>query len=141
MIIELGHFMLVLALALALIQSVVPIWGAQTNDSRLMAVASPIAIMQFLFVGLAFAALTSAYVTSDFSVENVWENSHSTMPLLFKFTSVWGNHEGSMLLWVFILVIFSALVGAFGRTFRQSLRPIRWLCRAGLRLLSFSLYC
>nr|WP_321982441.1 heme lyase CcmF/NrfE family subunit [uncultured Cohaesibacter sp.] len=122
MIIELGHFMLVLALALALIQSVVPIWGAQTNDSRLMAIASPIAIMQFLFVGLAFAALTHAYVTSDFSVQNVWENSHSTMPLLYKFTSVWGNHEGSMLLWVFILVIFSALVGAFGRNLPPKLK-------------------
>ncbi|WP_319410588.1 heme lyase CcmF/NrfE family subunit [uncultured Cohaesibacter sp.] len=122
MIIELGHFMLVLALVLALIQSVVPIWGAQVNDSRLMALASPLAILQFLFVGLAFAALTQAYVTSDFSVQNVWENSHSTMPLLYKFTSVWGNHEGSMLLWVFILVIFSAMVGAFGRNLPPKLK-------------------
>ena len=122
MIIELGHFMLVLALALALIQSVVPIWGAQTDDSRLMAVASPLAIMQFLFVGLAFAGLTHSYVTSDFSVQNVWENSHSTMPLLFKYTSVWGNHEGSMLLWVFILVLFSAMVAAFGRNLPPKLK-------------------
>lgn len=114
MIIELGHYMLVLAFALALIQSVVPLWGAQVNDSRLMSVAGPVAITQFLFVGLAFAALTYAYVTSDFSVQNVWENSHSSMPLLYKYTSVWGNHEGSMLLWVFILVIFGAMVGAFG---------------------------
>ena len=122
MIIELGHFALVLSLALALILSVVPIWGAQTNNDRLMAVASPIAIMQFLLVGLAFAALTHAYVTSDFSVQNVWENSHSQMPLLFKFTSVWGNHEGSMLLWVFILVIFGAMVGAFGRNLPPKLK-------------------
>ena len=60
MIIELGHYMLVLAFALALVQSVVPLWGAQVNDSRMMAVAAPIAITQFLFVGLAFAALTHA---------------------------------------------------------------------------------
>lgn len=122
MIIELGHYMLVLAFALALIQSVVPIWGAQSGNDRLMAVASPIAVTQFLFVGLAFAALTNAYVTSDFSVRNVWENSHSDMPLLFKFTSVWGNHEGSMLLWVFILVIFGAMVAVFGRNLPPQLK-------------------
>ncbi|SNY92820.1 cytochrome c-type biogenesis protein CcmF [Cohaesibacter sp. ES.047] len=122
MIVELGHFMLILAFVLALIQSVVPIWGAQIEDSRLMAVATPIAVTQFLFVGLSFAALTHAYVTSDFSVQNVWENSHSDMPLLFKFTSVWGNHEGSMLLWVFILVIFGALVGVFGRNLPPKLK-------------------
>ncbi|WP_373235631.1 heme lyase CcmF/NrfE family subunit [Cohaesibacter celericrescens] len=122
MIIELGHYMLVLAFALALVQSVVPLWGARVNDSRMMAVASPIAVTQFLFVGLAFAALTHAYVTSDFSVQNVYENSHSSMPLLFKYTSVWGNHEGSMLLWVFILVIFGAMVGVFGRNLPPKLK-------------------
>ncbi|WP_319529350.1 heme lyase CcmF/NrfE family subunit [uncultured Cohaesibacter sp.] len=122
MIVELGHFMLILAFALALVQSVVPIWGAQTADSRMMAVATPVAVTQFLFVGLSFAALTHAYVTSDFSVQNVWENSHSDMPLLFKYTSVWGNHEGSMLLWVFILVIFGALVGVFGRNLPPKLK-------------------
>ncbi len=122
MIIELGHYMLILAFALSLVQSVVPIWGAQIDDNRMMSVASPIAITQFLFVGLAFVALTHAYVTSDFSVQNVWENSHSTQPLLYKYTSVWGNHEGSMLLWVFILVIFGAMVGAFGRNLPPKLK-------------------
>ncbi|WP_316859831.1 heme lyase CcmF/NrfE family subunit [uncultured Cohaesibacter sp.] len=122
MIIELGHFLLVLAFALSLVQSVVPIWGAQVNDSRLMSVAGPIAVTQFLFVGLSFAALCYAYVTSDFSVTNVWENSHSQMPLIYKFTSVWGNHEGSMLLWVLILVIFSAMVGAFGKNLPPKLK-------------------
>ena len=114
--------MLVLAFALAIVQSVVPLWGAQTDDGRLMSVAGPIAVMQFLFVGLSFVALTHAYVTSDFSVQNVWENSHSAMPLLYKYTSVWGNHEGSMLLWVFILVIFGAMVGAFGRNLPPKLK-------------------
>ncbi|MCT4654455.1 MAG: heme lyase CcmF/NrfE family subunit [Cohaesibacter sp.] len=122
MIIELGHYMLILAFALSLVQSVIPIWGAQIEDNRMMAVASPIVITQFLLVGLAFVALTHAYVTSDFSVKNVWENSHSTQPLLYKYTSVWGNHEGSMLLWTFILVIFGAMVAAFGRNLPPKLK-------------------
>ena len=79
-----------------------------------MAVAEPVALVQFGFVALSFAMLVSCYVTSDFSVRNVFENSHSAMPLIYKFTSTWGNHEGSMLLWVLILALFGALVAAFG---------------------------
>src|SRR5262249_13385922 len=103
---EIGHYALVLALALALVQAVVPIWRARLRDAHLMSVAAPTALAQFLFVAIAFAALTTCYVTSDFSVMNVVENSHSAMPLLYKFTSVWGNHEGSMMLWVLILSFF-----------------------------------
>jgi len=114
MIAEIGHYALVLALGLALIQSVVPIVGARLRDDTLMGVAGPTALAQFAFVATAFAALTACYVTSDFSVANVFENSHSAMPLIYKFTSVWGNHEGSMLLWVLILSLFGALVAAFG---------------------------
>src|SRR6202158_2258846 len=103
MIEEIGHSALVLALALALIQSTVPLIGARTRDAALMAIAEPVAIAQFVFVALSFAALVACYVSSDFSVRNVFENSHSAMPLIYKFTSTWGNHEGSMLLWVLIL--------------------------------------
>src|SRR6185295_5505548 len=103
---ELGHYALVLALALALIQASVPLWGARTNDATLMGVAAPAALAQFCFTAASFAALTWCYVASDFSVFNVFQNSHSTMPLVYKFTSVWGNHEGSMLLWVLILSVF-----------------------------------
>ncbi|MBW8856375.1 MAG: heme lyase NrfEFG subunit NrfE, partial [Bradyrhizobium sp.] len=110
MIAEIGHYALVLALGLALIQSVVPIVGAWLRDDTLTGVAGPTALAQFAFVATAFAALTACYVTSDFSVANVFENSHSAMPLVYKFTSVWGNHEGSMLLWVLILSLFGALV-------------------------------
>ena len=118
---ELGHYALVLALALALVQSVLPLWGAKTNDARLMGIAPTAALAGFAFVAFAFAALTTAYVTSDFSVRNVWENSHSAKPLLFKFSGVWGNHEGSMLLWVLILSLFAALVAVFGRALPKSL--------------------
>jgi cytochrome c-type biogenesis protein CcmF len=114
MIPELGHYALVLALALALIQATVPIYGARRGDPVLMGVADATAVVQFLFVATSFAALTACYVLSDFSVVNVFENSHSLKPLIYKFSGVWGNHEGSMLLWVLILSVFGALVAIFG---------------------------
>jgi cytochrome c-type biogenesis protein CcmF len=114
MIPELGHFALVLALALALIQATVPVLGARRGDALLMSVAATTAIGQFCFVALSFAALVACYVQSDFSVLTVFENSHSAMPLIYKITSTWGNHEGSMLLWVLILALFGAMVAVFG---------------------------
>src|SRR5262247_2890914 len=114
MIAEFGHYALVLALALALVEASVPMVGARKNDPVLMAVAGPAALAQFCFVAIAFAALTICYVRSDFSVLNVFENSHSAKPLVYKLSGLWGNHEGSMLLWVFILSIFGALVALFG---------------------------
>ena len=122
MIPELGNYALVLALALGLVQSVAPIIGARTHDASLMQLASSTALMQFVFVGLSFLALVVCYVTSDFSVATVYENSHSTMPLVYKVTSVWGNHEGSMLLWVLILSLFGALVGVFGNNLPSVLK-------------------
>ncbi|MEJ2623660.1 MAG: heme lyase CcmF/NrfE family subunit [Pseudolabrys sp.] len=124
MIPELGHYALVLALALGLIQAVVPVIGARTNDGTLMRLANSTALMQFFFVALSFAALVTCFVTSDFSVRVVYENSHSLMPLVYKFTSVWGNHEGSMLLWVLILSFFGALVAAFGSNLPLSLKAL-----------------
>jgi cytochrome c-type biogenesis protein CcmF len=122
MIPELGHYALVLALVLGLIQAVAPVVGARTNDAALMGLANSTAPMQFAFVGLAFLALIVCYVTSDFSVATVYENAHSMMPLIYKITSVWGNHEGSMLLWVLILSFFGALVGVFGRNLPSTLK-------------------
>jgi cytochrome c-type biogenesis protein CcmF len=122
MIAELGHYALVLALALALIQSFSPVVGARNGDVALMKLADSTALAQFAFVALSFGALTYCYVTSDFSVANVFENSHSQMPLIYKFTSVWGNHEGSMLLWVLILSLFGALVAAFGVNLPSTLK-------------------
>lgn len=122
MIAEAGHYALVLALALALIQSTVPLLGARLNDGALMNVARSTALVQLLFAGLSFTALVWLHVTSDFSVVNVYENSHSMKPLLYKITGVWGNHEGSMLLWVAILALFGGLVAAFGNNLPLSLR-------------------
>ena len=119
---ELGHYALVLALALAFVQSTVPLIGLAWRDARLAAVAPSTAVAGFGCIAIAFAALTAAYVSSDFSVQNVWENSHSAKPLLFKVTGVWGNHEGSMLLWVLILGLFSALVALFGTVLPTWLR-------------------
>ena len=100
MIVETGHYALVLALALALVNSILPVWGSIARDQRLMAVAPPVALMGFGLVAYAYFALTMAHVVSDFSLVNVVENSHSAKPLIYKITGVWGNHEGSMLLWV-----------------------------------------
>ena len=122
MIAEAGHYALVLALGLAIVQSIVPMLGARWRDTGLMNVARSSALAQLLFVALSFGALTMLHVTSDFSVVNVFENSHSLKPLIYKITGVWGNHEGSMLLWVLILALFGAMVAAFGNNLPLSLR-------------------
>jgi cytochrome c-type biogenesis protein CcmF len=119
---ESGHYALVLAFGLALIQSIVPILGARWRDFALMNVARSTAVAQLLFVAASFAALVTLHVSSDFSVTNVFENSHSMKPLIYKITGVWGNHEGSMLLWVSILALFGGLVAMFGNNLPISLR-------------------
>ncbi|MDH3666963.1 MAG: heme lyase CcmF/NrfE family subunit [Paracoccaceae bacterium] len=119
---ELGHFALTLAFAMALFQMSVPLIGAQRRWAGWMAAAAPAALMQFLLTGLAFAALTQAFVTSDFSLRVVATNSNSQMPLIYRFTGTWGNHEGSMLLWVLILTFFGAMVAAFGRNLPMGLK-------------------
>ncbi len=115
MIAELGHFALILAFAVALVQVGVPLAGAARGWSDWMRVAAPAALVQFGLVGLSFAALVHAFVSSDFSVRLVAEHSNSMMPALYKVTATWGNHEGSMLLWVLILTLFGATVAGFGR--------------------------
>ena len=122
MIAELGLYALALALALAVVQSVLPFWGARVGDVTLMASGPACAIASFLAVSLSFACLVHAYLVSDFSLLNVWQNSHSQKPLLYKFTGVWGNHEGSILLWVLILTFFSALLAIFSKNLPRTLK-------------------
>ena len=122
MIPELGQYALMLALGLALIQGIMPIVGTRTNDPVLMSIAAPAALAQFVFVAIAFLALAECYVASDFSVLNVYENSNSAMPLIYRLTSIWGNHEGSMMLWVSILAFFGALVALFGTNLPVTLK-------------------
>ena len=122
MIAEIGHFALMLALGVALFQFAVPLIGAQRGDVGLMRAGAPAALLQLALIAMAFASLTHAYVTSDFSVANVFENSHSAKPLLYKISGVWGNHEGSMLLWVLMLGVFGAAVAIFGNNLPLELK-------------------
>src|SRR6266704_944166 len=122
MITEIGHFALVLALCVAVLQATLPLYGAARGEAALIAWARPAALAQFLFVAIAFFALMHAYAVSDFSLANVAANSNSLKPLLYKLTGVWSNHEGSMLLWVFILALFGAAVAAFSHNLPPQLR-------------------
>ena len=119
---ELGHIALIMALVLALLQGVLPLAGAARGIPSWIAVAPSAALGQTVLIAFAFGCLTYAYVTSDFSVLNVAENSHTLKPLLYKISGVWGNHEGSLLLWVFILAIFGAAVALFGDNLPATLR-------------------
>jgi cytochrome c-type biogenesis protein CcmF len=116
MSVELGHFALILAAVVALVQAGVPLAGAARGRPAWVAIAPSAAVAQFALVALAFGCLVGAYVRSDFSVLNVALNSHSAKPLLYRVSGAWGNHEGSMLLWVLILVAFGAAVALFGRS-------------------------
>ncbi len=122
MITELGHFTLILAFAVGLLQMIVPMVGAQKGWRGWMAVGDHAATVQFVLVGFSFAALTFAFVTSDFSLRLVTLNSHSAKPLLYKVAGVWGNHEGSLLLWVLILTLFGASVSWFGANLPTTMR-------------------
>ncbi len=139
MIIEAGHFALILALVVAVVQFAVPLWGSYKSDPILMRLAVPAAHLQMGLLVLSFLALTWAYVTSDFSVSNVFTNSHSAKPLFFKISGVWANHEGSMLLWVMILALFGALVAAFGGNLPPTLKT-HVLMVQGLISVSFLLF-
>ncbi|HKB60726.1 MAG TPA: heme lyase CcmF/NrfE family subunit [Gallionellaceae bacterium] len=121
MIPELGHFSLIIALALAITQGVLPIWGATQGNRVLMGLARPVAVGQFLFVGLAFASLAYSFVTSDFSVQYVAENSNSHLPVYYRFAALWGGHEGSILLWTMLLATWTLAVAQFSKHLPQDM--------------------
>ena len=139
MIAELGHFALILALFVAVVQSTVPLLGAARRDAGWMAVGRSCALTEFPLIALAMAALMHAYITSDFSVVNVVENSHTDKPLLYKISGVWGNHEGSMVLWVFMLSLCSAAVAVFSNNLPPALRA-RVLAVQGMIGVGFLLF-
>ena len=122
MIPEIGHFALVLALAVALVQAIVPLIGAARSNAGWMAIAAPSSVVQFLCVATAFGALLYSFAISDFSVVNVAQNSNSLQPMIYKIASTWGNHEGSMVLWVLILTLFGAMVALFGGNLPPNLK-------------------
>ena len=116
MLVEIGHFALVLALLVALVQGTVPLVGATVLTRALMDLGRSAGLLQFGLVALAFAVFMHAHIVSDFSVRNVFENSNTAKPMLYKVTGVWGSHEGSMMLWVLMLTLFGGLVAALGRS-------------------------
>jgi cytochrome c-type biogenesis protein CcmF len=122
MITELGHFALILAFMVAIVQTFVPLVGAQRGWRSWMAVAEPAASAQFMLTAFAFGALMWAFISSDFSLLLVVQNSHSAKPMLYKISGTWGNHEGSMLLWVLIVSLFGATAAWFGTNLPPSLR-------------------
>jgi cytochrome c-type biogenesis protein CcmF len=131
MLVEIGHFALVLALLVAAVQGTVPLVGASVRSRPLMDLAQPAALLQFGLVALAFAVFMHAHIVSDFSVRNIFENSNTAKPMLYKVTGVWGSHEGSMMLWVLMLTLFGGLVAAVGRALPPTLRA-RTLAIQGL---------
>ncbi|MBL6456040.1 heme lyase CcmF/NrfE family subunit [Belnapia sp. T6] len=141
MIPEIGHFALALALALALVQAVVGMVGAQRADARLMAATPALAAGLLVTIAAAFACLVWAYVANDTTVLNVVQNSHSAKPLLYKISGAWGNHEGSMLLWVLILALCGGAVAAFGTNLPSALqaRVLAVLALVALGFLGFIL--
>ncbi len=120
MIVELGHFALILACLLSFIQGTFPLYGALKNRGRLMSLSAPAAYGQFFFVAISFFALMYAFIVSDFSVVNVAKNSHTLKPLLYKISATWGSHEGSILFWAFVLALYGAMVAYFGRRLPKS---------------------
>ena len=122
MIGEIGHFALALGCILALVQAILPLIGAHRADARLMALASPLAGAQLIAIASAFGALLWAFAVNDTTVSNVVLNSHSQKPLIYKFSGAWGNHEGSMVLWVLILALCGGAVAAFGRDLPSALQ-------------------
>ncbi|UXN04691.1 heme lyase CcmF/NrfE family subunit [Bartonella sp. HY406] len=142
MINEIGLFLTILAFCLSFFQTfIVPI-AVYRNNVGLMLANRSISIIVFILIGFAFLSLTYSYVISDFSVLNVVQNSHSEKPLLYKITGVWGNHEGSMFLWVLILAFFSALVAIFGKNLPLNLSTLTLCCQSAIAsaFLAFILF-
>ncbi len=142
MITEFGHFALILAFGVAIVQMVVPMIGAYKRWPGWMAVAEPAAGAQFVLIACAFGALMWAFVSSDFSLRLVVLNSHSMKPLLYKISGTWGNHEGSMLLWVLILSLYGAMAAWFGGNLPATLRARVLSVQAaiGVAFLAFILF-
>ncbi|PZP59344.1 MAG: c-type cytochrome biogenesis protein CcmF [Pseudoxanthomonas spadix] len=139
---ELGQFALILALLVAVVQTVLPALGAHRGRAAWMAIARPAAIAQLAAVFVAFAALTAAFVGQDFSVRYVAENSNSLLPLVYRYTAVWGSHEGSLLLWALVLAGWSAAVACFSAHLPQVVvaRVLAVMGAVAVGFLSFLLF-
>jgi cytochrome c-type biogenesis protein CcmF len=142
MIPEIGHFALIIGLCLALILALLPLWGAWRGNTVAMAVAPSLAVGILVFVGISFACLAVAFLQDDFSVKVVTANSNSLLPSMYKFAAVWGNHEGSLLLWALILSLWTAAVALFSSQLPMVVlsRVLSVMGSIGVGFLSFSLF-
>jgi len=136
---EIGQFALILALSLALCQGIIPLIGAHRGDERMMAVARTAATGQFVFVAVAFAMLVWAFVNSDFSVAYVANHSQLDLPTMYKVSAVWGAHEGSLLLWILILAIWTVAVAVFSHNLPEPFAA-RVISVLGLLSVGFLLF-
>ena len=139
MIPEIGHFALILALSLALMQGILPLVGAQRNDPVMMGTARTAALGHFVFVVIAYACLTWAFLANDFSVAYVANHSQLDLPTMYKITAVWGGHEGSVLLWVLILAVWTVAVGKYSQNLPDSF-VARVIAVLGLLSVGFLLF-
>ncbi len=139
---EIGQFALILAFVLALVQTAVTMWGAHRRDDALMGLGRMAALLQLLFVVIAFGAIAWGYATLDFSVELVARHSHTTQPLAYRLAATWGSHEGSMVLWILILALHGGALAIFGRTLRATFlsRVLGVQGLLGAAFLGFSLF-
>jgi cytochrome c-type biogenesis protein CcmF len=139
MIVETGHFALILALFVAAVQAVLPLYGAARGHVNWMEVGRSAAVVQFGMIAIALGVLMHAYAVSDFSVLNVAANSALNKPMIYKLSGVWSNHEGSMLLWMFMLSLCGAAVAAFSNNLPPALRA-RVLAVQGMISVGFLLF-
>ncbi len=142
MYVEFAQFALILALGVALVQAIVPLLGAWRNDRAWMAVGNSAALLQLGLVAFAFGVLVHAFVVSDFSLQVVAANSHTDKPMIYKISGTWGNHEGSLLLWIVILALYGAAAAFFGRNLPEKLRArvVAVQGAIGAAFLGFSIF-
>jgi cytochrome c-type biogenesis protein CcmF len=139
MIPELGQLALVIALLLAVMQSILPLVGAQKNNAAWIATARPLAHAQFIFLIVSFACLTNAFVQNDVSVRYVATNSNTALPLQFKIAAVWGAHEGSLLLWSLTLALWTSAVALFSKSLPSAV-VARVIAVMGMIAVGFMLF-
>ncbi|MDD9893868.1 MAG: heme lyase CcmF/NrfE family subunit, partial [Gammaproteobacteria bacterium] len=142
MLVELGHFALILAFVMSAVAATLPLWGAHKADTRLMGLAEPATKAQFLLTAISFAILVNAFLENDFSVLYVAENSNTALPFFYRIAAVWGAHEGSLLLWALILTGWALAVALFSRSLPYVLKVrvlalLSWVC---LGFFSFMLF-
>ena len=142
MVAELGHFALILCAVLSALLAVVPALGVQRRQWVWMAMARPLTVLMWGLLALSFACLAHSFLTNDFSVRYVAQHSNTLLPKAYQFAAIWGGHEGSLLLWIFLLATWMLAVAAFSRSLPQTMvaRVLSILGAVSLGFLLFILF-